>query len=390
MLSVTIQIHRHILSSQCCIRYEDSFHVVDSLQVSCMPSKLSLSLLRGAEIIREVHITTPTNFFIPSSLSSDQIDSVDSGSTLMCPTSQISSNQFIADLRFRLKVSSIEKLCHSNIEVPVDVKNFFRERFQKHKLWDFVCGSCGCILSEKSLSFDSLKEFSESELSEGWFCHKMISNPIPQWSSQVLYMDDVSFFLDHHFFKSQDSLSTNLKSNMNCPKCGILLGVDKAPHSLRRFFFDKLMLTNSSMNEDPAKYVHKVILLSFWNLFEKSSASSIIVKLFLYNKEEDMCLLLWIPTEKISQFHLAYSAQDFPLETHLESTAVYKVLYFVGDSSSDSVRSWRHDFTVDYYCVSDTLIKTVVEMLKKSSQHAPQVPDPFSHGFLTPINASLF
>lgn len=385
MLSVTIQIHRHILSSQCYIRYESAFHVVDSLHVSCMPSKLSLSFLRGANILREVLITAPTDFFIPSSLSTDQIVTVDSGPTLMCPISQTSPNHWIADLRFRLQVSNIEKLFHSNREVPVDVKNFFRNRFQKHKHWDFLCGSCGCTLSEKSVSFESLKEYSESELSEGWFCHKMISNPIPQLSSHVLYMDDVSLYLDHHIFKSQDnlesSLSKNLK-NIKCPECGIILSEEKASLSLRRFFFDKLMLTNSSMNEDAAKYVHKVVMLSFWSLVEKSCSSSIICKLLLSNKEQDLCLLLWIPAEKMDQFQLTHSAEDFPAETHLETTEAFQVLYWVGDSSSDIVRSWRHDFTVDYYCVSETFLKIVIKMLRESSQHTLQTPNAFSHSSL--------
>ncbi|GFS37366.1 uncharacterized protein NPIL_415601 [Nephila pilipes] len=395
MLCVTIQVHRHILSSQCYIRYEDDFNTVDSLRVSCMPSKLSLSLLRGIEIIREVHITAPTNFFIPSSLSTDQIVTVDSGPTLLCPVSQTSSNHWTADLCFRLQVSNLEKLFRSNIEIPVDVKNFFRERFQKHKRWDLLCGSCGYTLSEKSVSFESLKEYSESELSEGWFCHRTISNPVPQLSSQVLYMDDVSFYLDHHVFKSQDHpqepfVNSNLMNSMKCPDCGILLSVEKTHLSLRRFFFDKLMVTNSSVNEDPAKYVHEIAILSFWSLVEKSLASSIICKLFLYNKEKDLCLLLWIPTKKIGQFQLTGSAEDFPLETCLEMAEVYKVLYFVGDSSSDNVLSWRHDFTVDYYCVSNTLIKTVVEILRASSKHSPQAAtsDGFLHGCLLPCNGA--
>ncbi|GBN05186.1 hypothetical protein AVEN_7048-1, partial [Araneus ventricosus] len=106
---------------------------------------------------------------------------------------------------------------------------------------------------------------------------------------------------------------------------------------------------------------------------------------------EELCLLLWIPSTPLAQFLLQDSLKGIPPEINLKTEPVYKVLYFVGASHSENVRSWRHDFGVDFYHVSDTMVKTLTGILDVSSSHLPETSGSggFSCGFLSAPSQSL-
>ncbi|CAL1298245.1 unnamed protein product [Larinioides sclopetarius] len=479
MLCVALQIHRNILSAQCYIRYVGDYNSINTIQVDCYSSELQVLLLRNDEIIKKVKIITLNDFFIPLSLSSDSDSSAKSGSTVICRTTMTSDGQSAGECSFRLQISGADKLNESESELKVDVKDFFKERFKSGSHWNLFCANCGVGLPLEPVYIERIQEYSESELSEGWFCHGNSLQPALQPSSRILYIDDTSFYLypipdsninckittvldekfsSYHDTKYQKDVSVqstdhsdvsysdlsgincsskfasdrcdsehvdqspclkqtgcSIKSCQNhscddyqhrvdkeyeylngskvlnhvveCQSCGNVLTSEKSSVPFIRFYIDKLMFKNSSFNDDHLDYTHKITLLSFWSLVTRSRTSLLPSKLFFQSKVrgEELCLLLWIPSAPLAQFLLRDSLKDIPLEIYLKTEAAYKVLYFIGTSRSENVLSWRHDFSVDFYQVSDTMVKTLARILETSSNHLPKTSDArgFSCGFLS-------
>ncbi|XP_055933853.1 uncharacterized protein LOC129963472 [Argiope bruennichi] len=473
MLRIAIHIHPNILSSQCYIRYVDDSNSVDTIQVECFTSKLELLLLKNDEIIKNVKISSPKDIFIPSSLLSDSDSSIYSNSTIICRTKLTPAGQHVADCSFRLQISGGDQSDESKSEQNFDVKDYFKEQFKNRIHWNLLCARCGNHLPIKPLFIDNVKEYCNSELSEEWFCHRNDAQSIIQPSSEILYVDDISFYLyprpnsdnscqkatgsqksdcinnrstncsnvscsginctnksaeirkktdqnalvvnssvdpnvDSSNLKQTDSsvrscvhhacddckhstddkneYLNNSKGFIECQSCGDVLTAEKSPRPFIRFYFDKLMFKDPSCTDNNLEYARQITLLSFWSLVKKNESPPLPSRLFLQSKvrDEDRCLLLWIPNTPIRQFLLQDSFEGIPQEVNLKLEPVYKILYFVGTSHSEKVRSWRHDFNVDYYRVSDTMVKTIAEILDASSNYLPQTTEAadFSCGFM--------
>lgn len=81
-------------------------------------------------------------------------------------------------------------------------------------------------------------------------------------------------------------------------------------------------------------------------------------------------LLLWINSEKIVQFLLEESNENIlHSEIQLKGKEVFKVLYCLTLADSGLSKKWKHDFSVEFFQISDNMMSIVKELLQKSSKY---------------------
>lgn len=95
---------------------------------------------------------------------------------------------------------------------------------------------------------------------------------------------------------------------------------------------------------------------------------------------------MWINSEKIVQFLLEESNENrLHSNIELKGKEVFKVLYCLTSAHSELSKKWKHDFSVEFFQISDNMMNIVKELLRKSSDYFSEWQDSvkgFTFGYL--------
>ncbi|XP_035217275.1 uncharacterized protein LOC118190634 [Stegodyphus dumicola] len=425
MFSIVIDIHRNILSAQCCVKYTVK-NSVYRMEIEVNSYSLLISLFDDSLLCKQINIVTPSNFFIPMTFNcleqqKNSTVKVETEDGAVCVKSSfklqdilqddISNSDLVLEAAFRLQISSdvVLKAIALDSDLSPSILEYFKKEVIPNVPYNILCTNCNTVLSSQPLTFKSIEEFpgEYSELSETWFCHKHPENHGTVLSN-VLYISQMYFHLqnstvDRLYSKKDHEEYKCLKCSSICTEHGI-----KSNSEFTKFFNDKIKFhAVASSTHSVVNYRNEIPTFSIVKHIESTLKSSFSCKLYLQNKvaNEDSSLLLWVTSQTVAQFCLKgtsdtnkYSKSsdtdkcskspnttNLVSEVFLKTKEMYKVLYCICSPSCDTVHSWKHDFNVDFYMVSDNAFENICQLLKESTKYIQNTQIPlngFSLGYI--------
>lgn len=100
----------------------------------------------------------------------------------------------------------------------------------------------------------------------------------------------------------------------------------------------------------------------------------------MQNEEKTEVLLLWINSEKVVQFLLEENGEENLHNEEFKGKEVFKVLYCVCVPDSEISKKWKHDFSVEFFQISDNMMNIIINLLQKNSLYFPDDQETV-HGF---------
>ncbi|KAF8783080.1 hypothetical protein HNY73_013291 [Argiope bruennichi] len=183
----------------------------------------------------------------------------------------------------------------------------------------------------------------------------------------------------------------DLKAVNVCESCRDSLTAETSSIPFMGLYFNKLILIDASKNHDHLEYARQITLLSFWTLVKINKSAPLPAYICLQSKVpgESRCLLVNVLRSTMGQFLLEDSIENIPAEIDMKMEPVHQIMYYLGTPSSEYVREWRQRSNVEHFRVSDTMVKTLTEILQASSKYCAQMPEggDFCFGYMrTPCN----
>lgn len=267
---------------------------------------------------------------------------------------------------------------------PDEIVNaIYNSSIEENKLYSICCASCKQLLSRTPVAFKKVFFLPSNwtEVSESWFCHVRncddVPSSTPSPSINDLYITELYYLLSKSVI--QNALCEPKSNMVKCDTCYAVIGTVKQPSQHFReqtvqCFKDMVLFRSEqplAVISDYQSMCRKAVLF-ISALMRKNMQSSFTCKFCFESKKsasEGMCLFLWILDRRIHRFHLWEDlSKSDKFEEELKTGETLKVLYNSAEQASPLARTWLHDFSVDVYEISYSMMKSLLDGLKESSE----------------------